>query len=168
MRIDGKYALGLELDDPGFGYSVLGEFRARLCQHDAADRLLGKMLARLVEAGLVKGGGRQRTDAIHVLAAVRALSRLELAGETLRAVLEDQPEADPQWLAALLEPEWGKRYGRKVEIGRVPGGKAAVVALAQTIGGDGQKRSWPRWPIPPPCPGCGPGPRWRSLLPVGE
>src|SRR5215213_8135430 len=29
-RIDWKYALGLALDDPGFHYSVLGEFRTRL------------------------------------------------------------------------------------------------------------------------------------------
>lgn len=29
-RIDWKYALGLELRDPGFDYSVLSEFRARL------------------------------------------------------------------------------------------------------------------------------------------
>src|SRR4030095_4197773 len=29
-RIDWKYALGLELDDPGFHFSVLSEFRGRL------------------------------------------------------------------------------------------------------------------------------------------
>src|SRR5512135_397664 len=29
-RIDWKYALGLELDDPGFDFSVLSEFRGRL------------------------------------------------------------------------------------------------------------------------------------------
>src|ERR687892_394666 len=29
-RIDWKYALGLELTDPGFDFSVLSEFRARL------------------------------------------------------------------------------------------------------------------------------------------
>src|SRR3954463_1282370 len=29
-RIDWKYALGLELDDPGFDFSVLSEFRSRL------------------------------------------------------------------------------------------------------------------------------------------
>src|ERR671932_1334829 len=29
-RIDWKYALGLELTDPGFDYSMLSEFRARL------------------------------------------------------------------------------------------------------------------------------------------
>jgi transposase len=31
-RIDWKYALGLELSDPGFNYSVLSEFRSRLIE----------------------------------------------------------------------------------------------------------------------------------------
>lgn len=75
-RIDWKYALGLELEDPGFDHSVLCEFRARLAEQDgAADQLLQLMLERLVEAGLLKAGGRQRTDATHVLAAVRTLHR---------------------------------------------------------------------------------------------
>jgi transposase len=34
-RIDFKYALGLELEDQGFDYSVLSQFRARLAQGDA-------------------------------------------------------------------------------------------------------------------------------------
>ena len=34
-RIDWKYALGLELDDPGFHFSVLSEFRLRLIVGDA-------------------------------------------------------------------------------------------------------------------------------------
>src|SRR4051812_5239554 len=34
-RIDWKYALGLELTDPGFHFSVLAEFRARLIAGDA-------------------------------------------------------------------------------------------------------------------------------------
>ncbi|MFD8384985.1 transposase [Streptomyces sp. NPDC059679] len=79
-RIDFQYALGLELEDPGFDYSMLSELRARLAEGDAAGRLLRVMLKRLVEAGLLKSGGRQRTDATHVMAAVRALSQLELAG----------------------------------------------------------------------------------------
>ncbi|MFJ9381783.1 transposase [Streptomyces sp. NPDC101455] len=127
------------MEDAGFDYSVLSEFRARLAEDDAADRLLRVMLQRLVEAGLLKAGGRQRTDAAHVLAAVRTLSRLELVGETLRAALEELAEADGEWLLPLIEPEWGKRYGRKVEIGRVPGGKAGVTAVAETFGRDGQK-----------------------------
>ncbi|MEU9448483.1 transposase [Streptomyces sp. NPDC048277] len=108
-RIDWKYSLGLELEDPGFDHSVLCEFRARLAEQDgAADRLLHVMLERLTEAGLLKAGGRQRTDAIHVLAAVRRLSYLELVGEALRAALEELAEAAPTWLAPLIEPEWAK------------------------------------------------------------
>ncbi len=33
-RIDWKYALGLDLSDPGFHYSVLSEFRHRLVTHE--------------------------------------------------------------------------------------------------------------------------------------
>ncbi|WP_405848879.1 transposase [Streptomyces sp. NBC_01518] len=139
-RIDWKYALGLELEDPGFDHSVLCEFRARLAEQDgAADQLLQLMLDRLVEAGLLKAGGQQRTDATHVLAAVRTLSRLELVGETLRAALEELAEAAPAWLTPLIEPEWAKRYGRRAEIGKLPGGKAAVTARAEEFGRDGQK-----------------------------
>jgi hypothetical protein len=39
-RIDWKYGLGLELDDPGFDYSLLSEFRARLTEGDGTDQLL--------------------------------------------------------------------------------------------------------------------------------
>lgn len=127
------------MEDAGFDYSVLCEFRARLAEGDAADRLLRVMLQRLVEAGLLKARGRQRTDATHVLSAVRTLSRLELVGETLRAALEELAAADGDWLLRLIEPEWDKRYGRKVEIGKVPGGKAGVTALAEIFGRDGQK-----------------------------
>jgi transposase len=150
-RIDWKYALGLELEDPGFDHSVLCEFRARLAEQDgAADRLLQVMLDRLREAGLLKAGGRQRTDATHVLAAVRTLSRLELVGETLRAALEELAEAAPAWLAPLIEPEWAKRYGRRVEIGKLPGGKAAVTARAEEFGRDGQKILTAAWAAAPP------------------
>ncbi|NEC19107.1 transposase [Streptomyces parvus] len=62
------------MDDPGFDHSLLSEFRARLAEGDRVDQLLQLMLDRLVEAGLLKGRGRQRTDATHVLAAVRRLS----------------------------------------------------------------------------------------------
>jgi transposase len=79
-RIDWKYLLGLELADPGFDASVLCEFRARLLQGAAEERLLGRLLARCRELGLLKARGRQRTDATHVLASIRALNRLELLG----------------------------------------------------------------------------------------
>jgi len=37
-RIDFKHVLGLELDDPGFHHSVLGDFRDRLLEDGRADR----------------------------------------------------------------------------------------------------------------------------------
>src|SRR4051812_15086085 len=45
-RIDWKYALGLELTDPGFDYSILSEFRQRLIAGSAEELMLDKMLAR--------------------------------------------------------------------------------------------------------------------------
>src|ERR1051325_4873111 len=86
-RIDWKYALGLELTDPGFDFSVLCEFRARLIAGGAERLLLEAMLRTCKAHGLVKARAKQRTDSTHVLAAIRTLNRLELVGATLRAAL---------------------------------------------------------------------------------
>src|SRR6476646_7688054 len=53
-RIDWKYLLGLELDDPGFDASVLCEFRSRLLAGQAVGRLLEKLLERARALGLLK------------------------------------------------------------------------------------------------------------------
>jgi transposase len=74
-RIDWKYLLGLELADPGFDHSVLCEFRSRLVGGGAEERLLGRLLEACQARGLLKARGRQRTDATHVLAAIRVLNR---------------------------------------------------------------------------------------------
>src|SRR5688572_25519210 len=84
-RIDWKYLLGLELADPGFDASVLCEFRARLLEGGAEERLLGRLLEVCQARGLLKARGRQRSDTTHVLASVRLLNRLELVGETMIA-----------------------------------------------------------------------------------
>jgi len=94
-RIDWKYCLGLELAYDGFDASVLSEFRARLADDNAAERVLHLLLERLTQAGLLVAGGRQRTDATCVLAAVRMLNWLELVVETLRAALEVLTVAAP-------------------------------------------------------------------------
>ena len=78
-RIDWRYALSLELEDPGFDASVLCEFRCRLVENGADDLPFDLLLERLrEERGLLKARGRQRTDSTHVLAAIRNLNRLEL------------------------------------------------------------------------------------------
>ncbi len=58
-RLDWKYALGLELTDPGFHYSIWSEFRARLVAEGAEARLLTRMRERFQQRGLLKAGGRQ-------------------------------------------------------------------------------------------------------------
>jgi hypothetical protein len=70
---------GLELDDPGFDSSVLSEFRTRLVEHELIGAALDVLLEKLAGLGLVRAGGRARTDATHVLARIRHLNRLELA-----------------------------------------------------------------------------------------
>ncbi len=73
-RIDWKYLLCLELEDLGFDYSVLCEFRSRLLEGGAERRLFDKVLSILREQKLVKERTLQRTDSTHVLAAVRDLN----------------------------------------------------------------------------------------------
>ncbi|HEX6450385.1 MAG TPA: transposase [Trebonia sp.] len=84
-RLDWKYALGLPLDDPGFDHTVLSEFRTRVTEHGLEEAALDALLARLTACGLLKARGKQRTDSTHVIAAVRALHTIELAGESVRA-----------------------------------------------------------------------------------
>jgi transposase len=135
-RIDWKYALGLELDDAGFDYSVLSEFRARLAGGHG-DLVLDLLLQRLREAGLVKAGGRQRTDSTHVLASIRTVNRLELVGEAVRAALTALAAAAPDWLAQRLDPQWPQRYGHRVEEYQLPKDDAERLAYAHDIGADG-------------------------------
>lgn len=119
-RIDFKYALAMELDDPGFHHSVLADFRDRLAEGDRADRLLDLALARLTQVGLVRERTTQRTDSTHVLAAVRDLTRLELVTEAVRAALEEVAGMSPHLLDELVDEEWGRRYGRPVRLGKNP------------------------------------------------
>jgi transposase len=136
-RIDWKYALSLELTDPGFDSSVLSEFRTRLITNGAEVMLLETLLTRFREQGLLKVRGKQRTDSTHVLAAVRALNRLELVGETMWHALNVLATVAPQWLRGHTPPEWIERYAYRHDEYRLPKGKEAQQARAETIGADG-------------------------------
>jgi transposase len=136
-RIDWKYCLGLELTDSGFDFSVLSLFRARLLEEGAGRAPLDLLLARLKDAGLVVPGMRQRTDSTHVLARVRNLNRLELAGEAVRAALEAAAAAGPGWLASVIGPSWKDAYGRRICDLRLPKPDAARARLAEQFARDG-------------------------------
>ncbi|MFE4612682.1 IS1182 family transposase [Streptomyces niveus] len=119
-RIDFKYAMGMELEDPGFHHSVLTDFRQRLAEEGRADRLLDLALEKIRAVGLIRERGRQRTDSTHVLAAVRDLTRLELVTEAMRAALEELARRAPHELVGLVTEDWAKRYGRAARLGKNP------------------------------------------------
>ena len=136
-RIDWKYALALELTDPGFDASILREFRTRLLHGEAEHLLLETLLTLLHERGLRKARGTQRTDSTHVLAAIRTLNRLELVGETMRVALNRLAVVAPAWLRAHMQPAWPERYEARVENDRLPKTDAERQRLAALIGADG-------------------------------
>jgi transposase len=138
-RIDWKYALSLELSDPGFDFSVLSEFRSRLVEGGAEHLLLESLLEACKERGYLKVRGRQRTDSTHVLGALRVLSQLEQTAETMRAALNALAAADPDWLREHADPEWFERYARRIEDQRLPKGKEARKEYLQTVGADGAR-----------------------------
>jgi hypothetical protein len=136
-KISWKYALGLGLSDGGFDFSVLSEFRARIVAHSLPARVLDLLVARLVDLGLLKARGKQRTDSSHVLAAVRQLNQIELVGETVRACVEALAVADPDWVTARLDTGWQRRYSARVDSWRMPASKTKRVALGADYARDG-------------------------------
>jgi transposase len=138
-RIDWKYALGLELTDPGFNFSVLSEFRSRLLEGGKERLLLEKLLEGCKERGYLKVRGRARTDSTHVLGALRVLSKWERTAETLRAALNALASAAPEWLTEHADPEWFERYARRVEDQRLPKGKDAREEYLKRVGTDGMR-----------------------------
>lgn len=137
-RLDWKYLLGLPLDDRGFDHSVLPEFRAKVAAAELERVPLDALLERLAAEGLVRAGGKQRTDATHVVAAVSGLNRLELAGESVRAAAEALTAAHPAWTAGVLHSgEWARRYGTPVTGWQPPSSQKKQDELAIAYARDG-------------------------------
>ena len=137
-RIDWQYLLGLPFDDPGFDPTVLVEFRARVADAGLEQVVLDALLERLVSAGLVKAGGKQRTDSTHVIAAVAALNRLELVGESVRAALEALAAAHPDWLEQrVCVSDFARRYGAPMTSWHPPASQAKRDELAIAYARDG-------------------------------
>jgi hypothetical protein len=116
---------------------VLSEFRARVVEHGLEGRVLELLLDRLKAEGLVSAGGKARTDSTHVIAAVRELNRIELAGESVRACVEVLAAAAADWLPTVIDvSDWAHRYGARVDSWRLPASKTKRATLAATYGTD--------------------------------
>jgi transposase len=139
-RLDWQYLLGLPLHDPGFDHTVLVEFRTRVTDAGLEQLVLDALLARLMEAGLLAEGGKQRTDSTNVTAAVAALNRLEVVGESVRAALEALAAAHPQWLAErVCVEDFTRRYGSPMTCWRPPMSQAKRDELAIAYARDGYR-----------------------------
>jgi transposase len=152
--------LCLELEDAGFDYSGLCEFRARLLASRAECRLFDRIWALLQERKLLKIRGRQRTDSTHVVAAVRDLNRLERVIETLRAALKALAATAPAWVQAHIPAEWVDRYGKRAEEHDLPSGEKQRQALAEQVGRDGHALLAAPW--------AAEAPAWMKALPAVE
>jgi len=136
-RIDWKYALSLELEDSGFDFSILSEFRQRLLSKGKETKLLDMMLECFQDKKLLKSGGKQRTDSTHILAKVRHLSRMESVVETLRAALNELAEFFPEWLQKQITPRWFELYSRRIEEYRLPKGEKSRQEYIDEVGSHG-------------------------------
>jgi transposase len=136
-RIDWKYLLGLELENSGFDYSLLSEFRQRLVEGGLEQQLLDTMLTVLAQHKLLKKRGQQRTDSTHIVAAVRNLNRLETIGETMRAALNTLAIVAPDWLQQVALEPWYDRYETRIEEWGLPRQKKEREAWVKAVAQDG-------------------------------
>lgn len=136
-RIDWKYLLCLELTDTGFHHTVLSEFRTRLITEEAECLIFDQLLHLCHNRGWLKSRTRQRTDSTHVLAAIRAVTRLECVGETMRAALNALAVVAPDWLLIHSQEDWVDRYSGRIEDYHLPKSKSKRVAQAELYGKDG-------------------------------
>jgi len=135
--MDWKYALSLDLHDPGFDVTLLHDFRQRLLAHEATQRLLDTFLTACKARGWIKARGTQRTDSTHVLAAIRSLHRVECVLEAMHWALNQLSAADSAWVRQHVPLEWYARYGLRAAGARLPKDASKRDALARQIGVDG-------------------------------
>jgi transposase len=135
--MDWKYALSLELSDPGFDFTLLHDFRQRLLSHDGAQLMLDTLLETCKERGWIKTRGKQRTDSTYVVAAIRRLYYLECVQQAMHHALNELSEVAPQWVQAWAPLEWYERYGPRADLFRLPKETSKRNALALVIGADG-------------------------------
>jgi transposase len=99
--------------------------------------LLQRLLERCRDLGLVRERSDMRTDSTHIIASIRNMNRLELVGETLRAMRNVLSTVAPAWLSAHVESDWYLRYAKRFERGCLPKSKEGTIAAAEQIGRDG-------------------------------
>jgi len=113
-RLDWKYALHLPLDDSGFHYSDLCNFRKRLLSHGKESLIFDQLLEKIRTLGFLKKHKYQRTDSTHVLAKVCHLSRLENLSEGLRLALNAIEKADAAFYQVKIPAPYSEQWDTRL------------------------------------------------------
>jgi transposase len=113
LRLDWKYALHLPLLYAGFHYSDLCQFRKRILEHNKEALVFDQILDKVKALGFIKRRGKQRTDSIAVMGAVRQLSVLEAVTESLRLALGAIEGKDLGWAEREIPASFREQYVRR-------------------------------------------------------
>ena len=147
--MDWKYALSLDLHDPGFDFTLLHDFRCRVLAHEAASGFRS-LPDHLQSTGLAQGPGHP-TDRFHACP----------GGDPHAAPLGVCPGSDalcaqsaqrrgPAWVQQHVPLDWYPRYGLRSDQTRLPKDTSKREALARQVGADGyQLLAWVPTADPP-------------------
>jgi transposase len=137
-RLDWKYALSLDLTDPGFDHTVLSEFRSRLIAGHAEQRLLDLLLERCRAEGWrhAPAESNVRTQRMCWLRSERS-TVCSVSRVSMVSVLNVLSEVAPEWVRAYVPTEWVERYGERLEHERLPEGEDERQQYANQVGVDG-------------------------------
>lgn len=111
-RLDWKYALHLPLDYLGFDFSILCDFRQRILAHGKEALIFETVLRKVQSLGFIKKRGKQRTDALAVIGAVRMVSHLETVTETLRVTVRALEQGALAWMEREVPASFREEYAR--------------------------------------------------------
>jgi hypothetical protein len=134
-RIDWKYALHLPMSYSGFCFTDLSAFRGRLKDDHDERRLFDQTVTTFKDAGLIRSGGKMRTDSTHILAVVARLGCLELVTESIRSAVSAVCALAANWVTATIPPPFQESYQhRQSEYGL---SDSAVLEKLRQAGRDG-------------------------------
>ena len=139
-RIDWKYLIGLELADPGFDESRLGECARAEGRKEAQSTFFLRLCSRFVRSA--DGGSareRQRTDS--------SAGSWPKSEPSTGSCVWKKPSVlfsgilavvAPEWLLEYSDAEWVERDAHRIEESRLPQSESERHTLAEVIGADGR------------------------------
>jgi hypothetical protein len=137
LRVDWKYALHLALNYPGMDALFFCEFRKDLLKDSSSEQTIQAILSRLSEVTGLTGKLQASLESDRVLAGVCTFDRLARIWESFNQALEELATKRPELLREISLPHWYGRYGHERKQINLAADEAELIALAESIGADG-------------------------------